>query len=334
MASQPFADTVLQTLFHTYSLEPAADQLQLASDIRVALLGVSAQIWWRFQIPFGTWPYSLLKLTDPSLPKSEKARTAFELLEGHHRCCLDVCCSQKLRAKYSSAQEFLDDQDLMNLLTSWAVHGKVCSMHVERLFALIRQSVPDSSPSAERICSGGFLSQVLKQHRHAGGVAPGTFQRKDAIALGVPIRSNVQEACSQPKRARGHLTFINKQIREESAELARSGGRMTRAQASARRRELGAEFRALSADEQKSLTDEAVAEATLHASRVSEEAALAEGGQYKADELWNIGVRSSPLCPDLARRLVQEKLGDDGPVHGLQKGLNQQAPPALALQPC
>ncbi len=301
----------MDVLWESWCLLPEAEQLLFTSDCRVAILGVYAQVWWRFQIPFGSFPYKLLTLVDPAATDAEKNEIARAVINGP-RCCLDSACTHKVRAAHDSPESLLSDKELMNVLLMWAIHGRVCSMHVERMFAQIRCSVPDGA-YAERIVSCGFLSQLLKKHRECGGIAPSSFRRSDALDMGLPTRAHVDDAILMPKRARGHLAHIIRRHNETKAASG-DGKSLSKEEAASIRAQAAQEYREMSFQQQRSLSEEAVSEATVSASRIRQERESTEesrASSYKSEDMWSMGVRNSPLSPSLARSLIKKELGGE-----------------------
>jgi hypothetical protein len=207
-----FAETSLTAVWNHYSYERTeADNQELTSEIVNMVLKVVAQVRWRFTMFFEAWPFPLVRLCDPAVPESEKAKVA-ESLFSAPPCCVDAYCSQKIRLAHGNPESLRNDRDLMGLLTSWSHHARVCNMHVERIFALIRKSSPEKKPNVERLCSAGFLSQLVHSHRKAGGTDITAFQRSHLLATSVPIAAVRQTVAAHPSMARGHLLFMSHKV--------------------------------------------------------------------------------------------------------------------------
>ncbi len=302
MLCLPLEDSALQLLWHHKEVETQGEQLQFLDSARVSLLGICAQIQWRFLLPFGVWPYSLLPLGDASVSAVDKSRIAQQIFD-EKLCCLDYPFTRKLRVKFANANDFLADQDLRNMIESWSKFGKVCSLHIERQFALIRSSVPDSPPFAERVSSSGFLAQLCQKQREAGGLQATTFRRRDAIELGAPLLSNIEAATACPGRARGHIALINKRM-SEAVSLA--GKKIPREEAADIRRKAALEYRSMAADDQQDLRCEARASA---AANVTPTSAAAGPPQYDSSLLWGAGCRTCPVSTDAATHQIQQETG-------------------------
>ncbi len=186
-------------------------------------------------------------------------------------------------------------------------------MHLERQFALIRKSVPDT-PYAERVSANGVLAQVAQKQTSAGGLQPTTFRRQDAIGLGVPILSNVSPGESRPNRARGHLTFMHKRVHLEKQAAASRNEKLTAAQLNAIKRRAVQDFRDLTIDEQREYAQEALQRAREGCGLPDEPS----HARYDSSVLWHAGCRESPLSEDVFNALAKGKLGCDKVAHGRQ----------------
>ncbi len=99
MIRQNLSETSLAPLWRHHKLRSEEVQLSLATELRNAVLGISAQIWWRFELVFDAWPYRLLLLCDPDVPASEKRARARELKDAKE-CCLDLPCTRQIKKKH------------------------------------------------------------------------------------------------------------------------------------------------------------------------------------------------------------------------------------------
>eukprot|EP00974_Lingulodinium_polyedra_P060543 5837014-Lingulodinium_polyedra.AAC.1 len=163
------------------------------------VLKIVAQLHWRFISAYQSWPYRLLTLVDMSVDADERLHVAREFCNAH-ACCLDEHCSRKLHALVPDPERLVNDEDLKGALIAWAHTGRVCNMHVERIFARIKRAVPDDT-SAERLSAAGFLSQVRHKHAVIGGAAGG-LTRSKLLEQEVPIAALRQDAQATPSRAR------------------------------------------------------------------------------------------------------------------------------------
>ena len=329
MLGLPLDASNLSTLWRQRRTESQESQLAFITEVRISLLGLLGQVHWRFVIPFSAFPYRALILADPTAPVSDRAAVAREILELPD-CCLDPGCTRKIKAKFRPA--FLDadpivrqaqladavdallrDNGLIQLLMAWASTGKVCSMHIEREFALVRNSVPSGPQFAERVAVNGFLAQVSKQHYDSGGTDQRAFTRQQGLAMNLPISANVDKPNAQPKRARGHILYMAQKVAEAKAALL-PGTKLTKEEHIAIRKNAAADFRVLPAEEQVQLTQEAYILATP-----SSDTALGEPGPCDSDEvpvyhsskMLGIGTQDLPLSPDIAKGLIKKETGRD-----------------------
>lgn len=241
--------------------------------------------------------------TPSKIPKV-RSIVAHELFEAPE-CCLDVHCSRKVKAAFASAEELMCSEDMMKLILAWARQARVCNMHVERLFAQIRQAAPQRKPFAERVCVAGLVTQINHAHRQAGGVLPSSFRRKDLHKLDAPVASKVDSANHCPQRARGHILFMTRRLREEAAKLPK-GARLSKEQQKQLRRAAAEQFRLLSEDERRKLTQQAQEQAATHA---LEDPAPESQRRYDASSLWGVAERDSPLASAVAEDIVKKMTG-------------------------
>jgi len=130
----------------------------------------------------------------------------------------------RIRTLFESEEAFLADRKIQTTLKLWAKKARLCNMHIERLFALIRQSFAQKVPSLERLVSAGLLSQVLGIHLQHGGVHPDSMSRRSLIEAGCPIAAAADVPEAMPTRARGHLAFLAEHVRNASRK---KGGALT-----------------------------------------------------------------------------------------------------------
>ena len=86
-----------------------------------------------------------------------------------------------------------DCKDFKVGLRILAKKAKACSMHVERLLALIKSNARlwnGAPPTVERLCATGILAQVKRAHKKAGGNASMQSTREDLKKAGVPLACN------------------------------------------------------------------------------------------------------------------------------------------------
>eukprot|EP00959_Pyramimonas_sp_CCMP1952_P147484 3086375-Pyramimonas_sp.AAC.1 len=118
--------------------------------------------------------------------------------------------------------------------------SKVCNMHIERLLAHIRQSLPADmkAPCLERVCGNGMLAQCLSHFVAAGGDDP----RKDTLAnarrLGLTLRRDVPKKNQPTRKMPACNMFANTYQAARLAQCPGSG----RAGLAAVRRDLAQEF--------------------------------------------------------------------------------------------
>ena len=86
-----------------------------------------------------------------------------------------------------------DCKDFKVNLRILAKNAKACSMHVERLLALVKSNARlwnGAPPTVERLSATGLLSQVKCAHKKAGGNASMQSTRENLKKAGVPLACN------------------------------------------------------------------------------------------------------------------------------------------------
>jgi hypothetical protein len=87
-------------------------------------------------------------------------------------------------------------------------------MACERLLAQMRRSSPELV-DIERLCSAGFLTQLLAEHRRCGGACASQITRQQLIQQGVPL----QRIKKTPKYSRPASGFVNFLAKKQSQKL-------------------------------------------------------------------------------------------------------------------
>ncbi|CAK0849659.1 unnamed protein product, partial [Prorocentrum cordatum] len=224
-------------------------------------------------------------------------------------CCLDTACSRKLRDAYTDSAAFLADDEVRDLIMSWAVTGTVCSMDIERIFASIRLSVPEGAPFAERVVANGTLAQVQRLHREHGGIDANTFRRSDAVKMDMPTVANVETAIRRPLKARGNILFMRRAIEAERAALPDGRTKFTKHELQAIRKAASKEYTKLSQQTQMVLAEEAKNDANARAAADETLDAAPPETPFNANPLWGCASVDCPLSVDVARDAVLLKTG-------------------------
>ena len=68
----------------------------LINEAQVSCISLVCQLHWRFELLFGTWPYPLARLVDPTVSEADKATVREEFLSASP-CCLDAYFGAKVR---------------------------------------------------------------------------------------------------------------------------------------------------------------------------------------------------------------------------------------------
>jgi len=246
----------------------------------------------------------LLSLVDPATSERDKSALAQKVFD-EKRCCLDPHCTRKVRDLLLGPTELLEDTELMSTLRSWSMKGRVCNMHVERIFARVRQSTPQTSPNIERVCAAGFLKELSLAHVKAGGTLPGVVFRSDLLAENTPIQAVRGEALGKPAMARGHITYMTHKLDEARGGMPRN--KLPQAEQAAVRKAAMAEWRAMSPESAKVWVDRARDQAAVPDTPADE--VIEPATFYDSDVLWGISSFSSPLSPSVLEEVVCDVSG-------------------------
>jgi hypothetical protein len=113
-------------------------------------------------------------------------------------CCLDPDFGEKAYGSLQSAERMIANIDFMSALRTWALSYCFTDMWSERCLARIRQATDghgaEGSADVERVCSSGFLAQLLTQHKLNGGDDPRAPTRRQLLEDGVPL------ICRKPQK--------------------------------------------------------------------------------------------------------------------------------------
>lgn len=308
LSSVLFSDltrTHLRPLWSHVTLDqPLSVQQGFANTVLAITLKVLAQVHWRLSLGFSCWPYPLLSLVDPTTSERDKSALAQKVFD-EKRCCLDPHCTRKVRDLLLGPTELLEDTELMSTLRSWSMKGRVCNMHVERIFARVRQSTPQTSPNIERVCAAGFLKELSLAHVKAGGTLPGVVFRSDLLAENTPIQAVRGEALGKPAMARGHITYMTHKLDEARGGMPRN--KLPQAEQAAVRKAAMAEWRAMSPESAKVWVDRARDQAAVPDTPADE--VIEPATFYDSDVLWGISSFSSPLSPSVLEEVVCDVSG-------------------------
>ena len=89
-----------------------------------------------------------------------------------------------------------DDVRFPFILLAWADGTKLCNMHMERLLAALRDTLPTfGAPDVERVSASGLLTQSRTAHKQAGGRPVGVVTREELCEDKVQI-SRMQASSS------------------------------------------------------------------------------------------------------------------------------------------
>jgi hypothetical protein len=238
MLMKPSSGSELDLLWHQFSR--SSEELCAAKTaVCSTLVSIACQVWWRFQVVFSDWPFRLVQILYADPDRALQLATEFmEMPE----CCLEPLMASKVRALFNSPEEFLADKHFWSSLRLWASSAKLANMHIERMLALVRQSLPldIGSPLMERVCASGLLAQFSTRFTSAGGRDPRVQIADDLVSAGVPLQRAVKASKKVSNRGGSQpwMLYANEQRHRSSEKV----NKLTRDAQSDRLRDLRQEF--------------------------------------------------------------------------------------------
>ena len=169
-------------------------------------------------------------------------------------CCQDDVCDRKVHETYVYLAELKACICFKSSTRKMGIMFKVCSMHIERLFAQVKKATQAHLPAAERVCAAGLMCQWLRPHFQAGGRGPRVVTREQLIDDGVPIESN--RVRSKRGGLQSSMQYSNEMlaaIKTQRSEQALPA--LTRIEIRALSKHCNTAFSSLSEDEQLNYKD-------------------------------------------------------------------------------
>ena len=160
-----------------------------------------AQHQWKFVEPLSDVVYTLIRVS--ALDVSAKAPAVKKLFDTPP-CCLDDKLGLKLRQLFDTEAAMLADASLWRALHLFGRVALLTNMHIERLLATVRSSIPTKIPVIERVCCNGYLSQCLAQHLAAGGSDP----RVETVELMHEFGVELERDATTRKKNRGRIRMV------------------------------------------------------------------------------------------------------------------------------
>ena len=316
-------DSHLAILFYFFGcgLDAARELAELLFGIGVEC---SAKIWYMIEVSLQEMPFPFARLADARTDAAAKRRVVEQLFRKPW-CEVDPGMGAKLRRFFGGPDEtndetkavddLLNDQALMDGLRLWATSCNLENMCLERLLALIRNTLPDKmTSSAERVVSSGFLAQVLSKHKEVGGSEPWLLRRSDLVARGVPTKANAK-AKGKRYGKRPWMFYADERVLARKATV----GMGTRSAYYMELKQWAAEFNLLSKEDKQSYEEMARVAADNHATKREMALKMAEDCQETPDEayrrlvgqkLWGLSSQQQPIRADVidefARKDVKE----------------------------
>ncbi len=145
---------------------------------------------------YGDYPHQFARAVHPGLTK-ESQNLSLDRFFGELRpCCRNREFSKKVFEHYGTAEKMREDKTFMRGIQTWATSYSFTDMWSERFLARIRQASDASESTAERVCSSGYLCQLVTEHMAKGFDDPRSTTRGQLMEDGVPLRCVKQVATS------------------------------------------------------------------------------------------------------------------------------------------
>ena len=275
----------------------------------IQILALLSQLSIRFAY-FSSWPLALVRMVDPSESEASQRTIAHEFWNAKP-CCKHTAFGSKVMDLFASADDMFGNTAWRNTLRLLAKKFKICNMHTERQFALIKKSYSHlaGAPEVERLVGGGFVTQVLSMHLTHGGADPRFTTSAKLLSSGVPLRRAKRRGRGRnnckSKAGGGFLMYTRAQERTRKAAnipLGSCGGRKQRFQ------ELSGSWRRLSVA-QRSAYD-ADAKQTWAMQRCSVAAPKESSGHAS---FWSFSNHEEPFAEEAFVKTIKAKFGGELP---------------------
>jgi hypothetical protein len=215
----------------------------------------------------------------------------------------------QVQQMFDDAEALLNCTAFVDLLKNWIHIGKICSMQIERMLALIKKSATEDTVNVEKLTSSGFLTQWNVKHLAAGGQSAKFRLTKDLVKAGAPLKCATTARKNLVKKTgkrRGHILFANR----VQADVQRRGVTLSRELAATMRSEASSAFKGLSADMRERFT---------HASHhnPNNEPFLPDAPELEryntcdGQLLMGLSTPKFAIDPDKAEKFIIKQLGDD-----------------------
>lgn len=218
IAASPPRESSLKTLY--VNLASDEPELRLCKTIvfdKAACMIVLLD--WKFRC-FKEWPFPLIEGICSSMARRLEICEQFLAAKAICHYCLEPLMAEKMANLWKDACAMAEDLPFWTALHLWSKKLKVCNMHIERLLALVKQSVvQDGTPAfMERVAANGYLCQWITDHIKAGGYDPRVECAQQLIDQHIPLKRAEKSTRQASKRGglRPSTVFANERIKHES----------------------------------------------------------------------------------------------------------------------
>jgi hypothetical protein len=161
MMTQDLPDGILKSFFWYHGTSE-----RCLNDTRTLVLGMDAQVFWRF-LDLSGYPIEICRMVDPASRLTQTPQDVADKVYEANECDVDEHLVGKARQLFPSAKAMAEDKDFLAMLRGFVRIATCDSMQIERLLSLITSAAATSdakAPSAERVLSTGLLTQFRKEH--------------------------------------------------------------------------------------------------------------------------------------------------------------------------
>jgi CRISPR/Cas system CMR-associated protein Cmr5 small subunit len=191
---------------------PDHDHARVLERARALGLDIGGQVFWRF-LNYTDFPFMWARYVHPGIDVESRDEVARYFFEDMNTCCRNREFSQKVYDYFEGdVAKLKNDDNFRRAIQTWSITFLFTDMWSERLLARIRQSHDAAECEAERICSTGFLCQLLTEHLRHGRPDPRGIVRADLVSSGVALRCMQKVKDSKPRGS-----FVNYMMKQEEA---------------------------------------------------------------------------------------------------------------------
>lgn len=160
-------------------------------------------------------------MIDSRYSEAEQKATALGVYDSPC-CCLDPQFTLKARKLFGSADAMYNSSSLKGALFEWGNSSRHTNLGSECILAEVKHAAPGHAPLLERVCSAGFMTQLVSEHVTLGRQDPRFDSVDSALKAGTPLIC-AEDRRQNPKTTRGFLSYANDMLRCEARDREQQG---------------------------------------------------------------------------------------------------------------